>query len=464
MLSLYNLKKYIIIGISILCSLYIYIEPTIKLNGKKEINLPYGTTYKEEGYYLYYPLKEIKVKIKVHDNINYDKLGAYRISYEFNYEKKEYKTERIVKIIDNEKPNITLKGLEDTMVCPNHTYEEEGYEATDNYDGNITDKVIIDKKQKKNIYKVTDSSDNKIEKIRNFVYKDEEQPTIKLKGNDTIYIYLNSTYEEPGYEAIDNCDGDLTSKVEIENNIDSFNLGNYIIKYKVTDSSNLSTEITRNVIVKKLPDNNGKVIYLTFDDGPSSTITPQILQILREEGVKATFFVINHSDALNYLIKQEHDDGHTVALHSYSHNYRYIYTSSDNYFGDLNLISDKVYSITGVRSDIIRFPGGSSNAVSKFNPGIMTQLAKQVMNKGYIYFDWNVGSGDAGEVRSSNEVYNNVTSRLGGYTNVVLMHDYEGNYYTLNALRAIIRYGKEHGYTFANITSSTPQVKHRIAN
>ena len=95
----------------------------------------------------------------------------------------------------------------------------------------------------------------------------------------------------------------------------------------------------------------------------------------------------------------------------------------------------------------------------------MTYLTNEVTNKGFIYFDWNVDSDDAGSAKTSDQVYNNVINGLShNKTNVVLMHDFENNYKTLNALRDIIQYGKNNGYTFSNITSSTPPVRHGVAN
>ena len=143
-----------------------------------------------------------------------------------------------------------------------------------------------------------------------------------------------------------------------------------------------------------------------------------------------------------------------------------IYESVDNYFNDLTNIQNKVFKITGKKSFIIRFPGGSSNTVSKkYQLGIMSKLVNEVQNKGYHYFDWNIASGDAGGVKSSKEVYNNVIANLSkNRENIILMHDFENNYYTLNAIEDIIHYGKENGYIFKKITLDTPIVTHKVAN
>ena len=204
------------------------------------------------------------------------------------------------------------------------------------------------------------------------------------------------------------------------------------------------------------------VIYLTFDDGPSSSVTPYILDILKKYNIKATFFVVGTTNN-DSLIKREFDEGHTVGLHSYTHKYS-IYKSSDTYFNDLQKISDKVYNITGQRSMIIRFPGGSSNTVSKnYKEGIMSYLTTEVEKRGYTYFDWNVGSSDT-ETNSAKETCNNVKKRLGRGTNVVLMHDYSSKTSNIEALECIIKYGLDNGYSFDKITYDTKVIHHNVAN
>ena len=122
----------------------------------------------------------------------------------------------------------------------------------------------------------------------------------------------------------------------------------------------------------------GSTIYLTFDDGPSLDITPKILDLLKKHNIKATFFVINRNSNTDYLIKRAYNEGHTIGLHTSSHNYSKIYANETAYFNDLANIENKVIKITGTSSKIIRFPGGSSNTVSRnYNKGIMTRLTKQ---------------------------------------------------------------------------------------
>lgn len=210
-------------------------------------------------------------------------------------------------------------------------------------------------------------------------------------------------------------------------------------------------------------------IYLTFDDGPSSEITSQILDILKQKNVKATFFILDYEfgSEIEALVCREINEGHTVGIHGISHDYSKIYTSLENLVKNFTNLQEKIYKSTGYRATIIRFPGGSSNTVSeKYCPKIMTQAVEYFSNNtDFVYFDWNVDSDDAGKAKSIDTVYENVTTALRpNRGNVVLMHDSSSKKFTLGALEAIIDYGMEHGYEFKAITPDTPQVAHRVSN
>ncbi len=208
------------------------------------------------------------------------------------------------------------------------------------------------------------------------------------------------------------------------------------------------------------------IIYLTFDDGPSSDTTPQILDILEQKKIKATFFVLHYSNQNEELIKREASLGETIGLHGYTHAYDQVYQSADTCMENFRKIQEQVYQSTGVKSNIVRFPGGSSNKISKkYCEGVMTDLTTRVVNEGFRYFDWNVDSDDAGKAKNSEQVYNNVVSSLkANRSNVVLMHDFTKNEGTINALPSIIDYGINNGYVFRKITDDTPMVKHVVIN
>ena len=208
------------------------------------------------------------------------------------------------------------------------------------------------------------------------------------------------------------------------------------------------------------------VIYLTFDDGPSSDSTPQILDILERRNIKATFFVLHYSEANEKYIKSEQQQGHTIALHGYTHTYSEVYQSADTCIENFRKIQEQVFATTGIKSNIIRFPGGSSNTISrKYCQGVMSEVTQRVVNEGFKYFDWNVDSDDAGHAKTSENVYNNVTAGIKpNRKNVVLMHDFAGNQKTIDALEGIINFGLDNGYVFRRITDDTPMVTHSVNN
>lgn len=211
-------------------------------------------------------------------------------------------------------------------------------------------------------------------------------------------------------------------------------------------------------------DDGKKVAYLTFDDGPSSN-TAQILDILKQYNAKATFFVIGSSKL--DMTKRIADEGHTVALHSDSHDYKKIYSSQTAYFEDLQAISDKVQNQIGAAPKVIRFPGGSSNTVSKkYCKGIMSALVKSVEGRGYVYFDWNVSSGDAdGNNVDPAKLVANVKRECGKKSRVcILMHDAPAKSTTVTALPEIIQYLQGEGYSLEALTTDVKPFHHGVQN
>lgn len=204
-----------------------------------------------------------------------------------------------------------------------------------------------------------------------------------------------------------------------------------------------------------------KTVYLTFDDGPCS-LTPEILDILDEYNVKATFFVVNGK--YNSVMKDIVDRGHKIGLHCYKHVYSEVYASDEAYFKDLQKISDVVEKETGVKADIIRFPGGGSNTVSKkYSKGIMTRLTKSVVEKGYAYFDWNCYNGDADGVKSVTQQVQNCSQFPKNAKNiVVLMHDNKEA--TVRSLPKIIEYYKSCGMTFGVLDKDMEYTNHHVNN
>ncbi len=447
----------------------------IKYNNKNidnEITINVFDTFEYptvEGKYL---RKNISNKITYNKSVNTSKVGKYEINYKlrifiYNIEKKI-----IVNVVDKVNPVIELVGNSEVNACSANSYEEEGYTASDNYDGDITDKVTIENNVNERIYKVKDSSNNEtiIKRIINI--SDETPPVIKLKGKQDVYVKQNDKYTDPGYEITDNCDTEITN-VKVDSNVNTSKIGVYTVTYTAVDSSNNESSIKRNVYVynsltgQNINGEEKGVIFLTFDDGPSS-YTSKILDTLKKYNIKATFFVTsNGSDS---LIKRESEEGHTVAIHTSSHNYGKVYASVDSYFKDLEKVENRVYKLTNEKPTIVRFPGGSSNTVSKFNKGIMTILTNEVLQRGYHYFDWTLSVEDAGSCtkkKTSEErrncVYKNFTKGISkSKMNVVLLHDIKS--YTADALDDMIKYALSKGFKFDRITMDTTQVHHKLNN
>ena len=447
---------------------YFFEKPQLTILGEENVTIDVNNPYIENGAKAIYHFKDVSGDIKKSGTVDTSKIGTYTIIYEIKLDNKYASAIRTVYVIDDIPPLITLNGDENVIASSLELYNEQGATAKDNYDIDLSEKleeniVKISENVYEKTYSVTDSSGNTGKVTRQIEIKDIVPPMVSLKGTGVENVYQGGTYSDSGATATDDLDGDVSDSITTEGSVDTNIIGTYKIKYYAKDKSgNTGTaERTVQVIERK----QTGIVYLTFDDGPSTSITPHILDILKEENVKATFFILNYDNNAEYLVKRIVDEGHSIAIHGYSHDYSEIYQSEETYMQNLSKLREKIKQTTGVDTILTRFPGGSSNTVSSYNPGIMTRLVKKVIDEGYRYFDWNVSSGDAGGASSSQEVYNNVTRNLSHKrSNVVLMHDFSGNTKTLNALRDIIHYCKNNGYMIDRITNSTPMITHRVAN
>lgn len=443
----------------------------INLNGSPKETIEYGDTYTEQGATAAFNTpasKNVPLNVTIKGSVDSSKLGTYHIHYKAKKGIFSVQKSREVKIVDTKAPIIELNKIDGYYPKTGETYQEEGFTATDNYDGDITSK--IKRTEDKNVitYTVSDSSGNKTSVQRTIEYNDGIAPTITLNGDSDITIKAGTRFEDPGCTAKDSHGNDISDSVSVSDNISTYRAGTYTITYSVTDKFGNETSIDRTVTVEAVKQtattsSGNKVVYLTFDDGPGAH-TQQLLDILDKYNVKVTFFVTNVNSGYENMIAKEAAAGHTVAIHSASHDYKKIYSSVDAFFADLNEMSDIIYAQTGQRTKLIRFPGGSSNTVSlKYCSGIMTTLTKAVTDQGYKYFDWNVSSGDAGGTTSTEEVYQNVVNGIKSHNvSVVLQHDIKS--FSVNAVERIIQWGLANGYTFLPLTTSTEDVHHGVNN
>ena len=205
-----------------------------------------------------------------------------------------------------------------------------------------------------------------------------------------------------------------------------------------------------------------KWVCLTFDDGPSKT-TPAVLDALNTAGVKATFFVVatGYNEKYLPLIAEAAAAGHQIALHSASHEYSDIYQSSSAYWQDIDLLKERIAPYIHTEDlHHLRFPGGSTNTVSRRygGRGLMAELKEQCAEKGYAYVDWNVCAEDAvGGKPSADTIYRNIVRETGEQTQcIVLMHDSATTRTTAEALPDIIQWYKDQGFTFLTVEQAVP--------
>ncbi len=192
-------------------------------------------------------------------------------------------------------------------------------------------------------------------------------------------------------------------------------------------------------------------LYLTFDDGPSKN-TDAVLDILDQYGIKATFFVVpNESESCLERLREIHDRGHTIGVHSKTHDYQVIYKDVESYLNDFSAAYEIVYQATGEYPALFRFPGGSINS---YNHGTYAEIVQEMERRGFVYFDWNISAEDAQNGITADEVYQNVISTLGKKkSGVVLLHDSYTRGTTVEALPRIIETLQAKGFQFDRLSN-----------
>ena len=201
-----------------------------------------------------------------------------------------------------------------------------------------------------------------------------------------------------------------------------------------------------------------RVVYLTFDDGPSAN-TENLLDLLDEYEVKVTFFV-NYHEGLENEYTQIVERGHTLATHSYSHQYTSVYGSYDGFVNEVESLRTYLLETFGYDTCFFRFPGGSSNSQTKIP---IRTFIDYLDSKNIVYFDWNVSSGDGGSNISESEVYNNVINGVNrNEVSIVLMHDSTDHLSTYEALDDILNTLQNMNALILPITEQTVPVHHNV--
>ena len=446
-------------------------HPVFYTGREMELETAYGQSYEDPEVYAVltgriFPEGEKHLKVTAEGEVDTNRIGDYIRTYSTRFFFREYRAERIVHVRDLTAPVITLKHDENYRPSWIDGYEEEGYTAIDDLDGNITKCVKRTVEGDGFRYTVKDKAGNETSVLR-FPEYAVSRPEISLIGDEDLTVYADFTFTDPGFTAVDSMGNDLSSYVEIEGDVIPYQVGTYQRIYSITNKEGETISKSRTVSVKALQNpetisQNGMVLYLTFDDGPGP-YTDVLLDVLAAYNVKATFFVTASFPDYYYCIGRAYREGHAIGVHSASHDYYQIYSSEDAFFADFNTMQGIIYNQTGSYTNICRFPGGSSNTVSNFNPGIMSRLAEDLLNLGYQYFDWNIASGDAGETEEAEKVVENVIEGVSGRNSaIILQHDIK--YFSVAAVEKIIIWGLRNGYTFSALNVSSPPAHHAIAN
>ncbi len=407
--------------------------------------------------------------IKIHPQVNNQNLGEYKIDYIYKekiFSLKVFIDDKIspsfdtknIKILKNEtvKPESLVENIIDDSKT--HVYFKQDY-------------IFNEVKTYKVIVVVEDSYKNRTEKFAYVMVEKQDNEAPSLLGLDKASMLLGETIDlKKGVQIID--DHDKNPKYTIDDSKLNINkIGEYTIYYHVLDASGNKEVYPRVVEVFSKYDNieavkDGiKTCYLTFDDGPSRN-TKKVLEILKKYNIKATFFVTGTSPNDYHYIKEAHEQGHTIGLHTFSHDYEKIYSSLKNYITDLNQIKELVYQQTGVYSRYMRFPGGSSNLVSKkYNVGIMKRLTHKVIDLGYQYYDWTSINGDGENIKTVSGLKKKAIEEIGNSEDIMfLMHDSASCDNTVKSLPSILEYLIKKGYQFEVIDESSPTFHHTVHN
>ena len=273
----------------------------------------------------------------------------------------------------------------------------------------------------------------------------EEQDKDKKANEDTAVDSANN-------EGLDNdiVDSEVAGKGDtVLENVDSND--------SETESDEANVETSGKATKKQ-----DKRVYLTFDDGPS-IYTGQILDILNANNVKATFFVIGRDEEYYDYYKRIVDEGHALGMHSYTHDYKKLYASTESFGQEIDELQNLLKDVTGVESHLFRFPGGSSNNVSQLPiENYIAYLNEHNIN----YYDWNALSGDAvnGSLSPEQLVNNIMKDVRNNKDSIVLMHDLQNVHATVESLQMLIDTLKSEGYEILPIDENTPLIQHVSCN
>ena len=441
------------------------------LSGGEELELPVGTLYTEPGVRavsegrLFGELGP-ELPVTAEGWVDCNTPGDYVIEYTAVRAGRRWHARRTVHVVDRTPPVITLQHREGYVTTWFAGYEEEGYSAIDNIDGDLTARVERRAYDDHVDYEVTDAAGNRSSVTREIPFS-VGKPVITLTEGTETEIPAALSYTDPGFSAADEQGNDLSYAVQVSGEVEPERCGDYERVYRIDSGQGYGVTVTRHVrvvpaLLPEAVEPQEKTIYLSFDDGPGPH-TGELLDVLAEYGVQASFFVTCRYPDYFDMVGRAFREGHRICVHTASHDYGQVYASEEAYYRDFLACEEMIREQTGSYTTLFRFPGGSSNTVSSFNEGIMTRLTGNMNTMGYQYFDWNVDSDDAGRTRTTEGVLQNVIAGCEGKDCcLVLQHDVKD--YSVAAVRQIIEWGLNNGYGFKPLEMTSPPAHHPVAN
>lgn len=384
--------------IFLLC--YAFKNPILLYSSNPEVEINHEYDPKKNIQQVFFHLDS---DVKISGNININKIGNYEITYQL----KNYKKTCKVSVKDTKAPDLKLKAYKADM---KEDVKPESFVESIKDDSKVSlsfkKKPTKDKKQTITIIAKDEHGNKAMKETTLTLVKDIEKPIIHT---DTISVYVGSKPNYKSYiEVTDNLDSKPKIKID-SSKVKTKKTGTYKLLVTATDRSGNKAKAKINVTVEE----PSKVVYMTFDDGPSEN-TDKILKILKKYDAKATFFVTGNNQKYNSSIKKAADQGNTIS--------------------------------------------------AQYSQGIMSALDNMVHEKGYEYFDWNCSSGDAASnTVPTQDIVRNATSC--DYEQImILFHDSSPKTTTVEALPEIIKSYKERGYVFKGISDDTPIFHHGVNN
>lgn len=414
--------------------------PRLQLNGSKNMVISYREKYEEPGVIIKNANSNYLSKIKIESNIDTTIIGNYYVDYSLKIGYRNLQLRRNIRVIDDIAPVIKLKGNQIVELSIREEYEESGYIATDEYDGDLTDKVeIIGEVNNEEYgeyvikYRVKDNSNNVVEVNRIVKVIDEIAPIFECSSSySAISIGSDNII---GCKAIDNFDGDITDKIKSKGNYDINKAGIYNVEYSVEDDAGNNTKIDHKIMVYEKLEN--PIVYLTFNNNESDLIE-KVLEVLKEKEVSATFFEFINANNIKYL-REISDAGHEIAIYGNEK------TNITLFKSNFEKLEKLIYNETNQKITTFRI-----YKENEYDYNLLAKIKDYLEEKNISYYNYNIELIDS---NSREEIEKNLVEQLlkNKEEEIIISINIDENETTIETLSSIIEVLKEMNYTFSTI-------------